>query len=242
MCTLAVALQPGARWPVVVAANRDERLGRPAEGWALRDGVGGIRYAAPRDAVAGGTWIGVGPTGLLAAITNFHAGRGGPDPSRRSRGELVPIALEQPGLAAARAALAARAASLYNPFHLLVADRERGFLWWYDGTADGVSDLGPGLHVVTEQSPWGRCPRGESVRSRWPLDPSPARLRELLAAHAPAPPTCIHMDPVYGTRSSAVLRLASSLAHSELYASAGAPCVTPLDDRADLLAALSRPA
>jgi len=50
------------------------------------------------------------------------------------------------------------------------------------------------------------------------------------------------MDPHYGTRSSAVLRLAASLAHSELFASAGAPCVTPLDDRAALLAALSRPA
>jgi hypothetical protein len=94
---------------------------------------------------------------------------------------------------------------------------------------------------VTEQSPWGRCPRGESVRARWPLDPTPARLRELLAAHAPPPATCIHMDPHYGTRSSAVLRLAASLSRSELFASSGAPCVTPLDDRADLLVALSRP-
>jgi hypothetical protein len=242
VCTLAVALQPGARWPVVVAANRDERLGRPAEDWALRDAPGGVRYAAPRDAVGGGTWIGVGPTGLFAAVTNFHAGPGGPDPSRRSRGELVPLALEQPGLAAARQALAGRPASLYNPFHLLVADRERGFLWWYDGAADGVAELGPGLHVVTERSPWGRCPRGESVRGRWPLDATPARLRELLAAHAPPPATCIHMDPHYGTRSSAVLRLSASLGHSELFASAGAPCVTALEDRAGLLVALSGPA
>jgi len=241
VCTHAVALQPGARWPLVAAANRDERLGRPAEGWALRDGAGGARWAAPRDAHAGGTWIGVGPGGLLAAITNFHAGPGGPDPSRRSRGELVPLALEQPGLDAARAALARRPASLYNPFHLLVADRERAFLWWFDGEADGVAELGPGLHVVTERSPWGRCPRGQSVRARWPVEPGPARLRELLADHAD-PATCIHLDPVYGTRSAAVLRIAATPGHSELLAADGPPCTAPLEDRSALLARLDRPA
>jgi hypothetical protein len=67
------------------------------------------------------------------------------------------------------------------------------------------------------------------------------KLREVLSQHAPAAreATCIHLDPVYGTRSSAVLRLASSLAHSELYAAAGRPCVTPFEDRSDLLAALA---
>ena len=73
MCTLAVALGADRRWPVVVAANRDERLGRPSEGWALRDGAGGPRYAAPRDAEAGGTWIGVAQTGLLVGITNYYS-------------------------------------------------------------------------------------------------------------------------------------------------------------------------
>jgi hypothetical protein len=144
---------------------------------------------------------------------------------------------------AVRQALAGLPASAWNPFHLVVADAERAFLWWYDGAEDGVVDLGPGLHVVTESSPWGRDARGESVRARWPLDPTPARLRELLSAHAPPEPaTCIHMDPHYGTRSSAVLRLAPALAHSELYAAPGAPCVTPLEDRSALLSSLARAA
>jgi hypothetical protein len=240
VCTLAVALQPGARWPIVVAANRDERLGRPAEDWGLRHGAGGARWAGPRDAAAGGTWIGVGASGLFAALTNFHAGPGAPDPSRRSRGELVALALAHGSAGAARDGLAPHAAGLYNPFHLVVADRERAFLWWYDGASEGVADLGPGLHVVTERSPWGRDPRGEAVRARWPLEPTPAALRALLAAHEPAPATCIHMDPVYGTRSATVLRLAPSLEHSELHVTAGAPCATPLEDRGSLLAALAR--
>ena len=59
-----------------------------------------------------------------------------------------------------------------------------------------------------------------------------------------APPddraTCIHHDPEYGTRSAAVIRLADDLGASELYASSGRPCTTPLDDLSDLLAALAR--
>src|SRR5512146_3010001 len=102
MCTLAVAFQLDRRWPVIVAANRDERLGRAAEGWALRDGAAGIRHAAPRELLAGGTWIGVSARGVFAALTNFHAPfEWYPDPERRSRGEIVPLALAAPTAEAA---------------------------------------------------------------------------------------------------------------------------------------------
>ena len=241
MCTLAVAVGTDRRWPVLVAANRDERLGRASEDWALRSGPARPAWLAPRDAVAGGTWIGVSAAGVFAGLTNFHVPTGqGPDPDRRSRGEIVPAALAHPTAAAARSALASLPAGAFNPFHLLVADGHGAFLWWYDGETSAFEDLGPGLHVVTERSPHGRDPRGDLVRSRWPLDPTPARLRELLATHTPLPGPCIHLGEVYGTRSAAVLRLAPAVAHSELYASVGAPCVTPLEDRAALLAALAR--
>lgn len=243
MCTLAVAFQADRRWPLVVAANRDERLGRPAEGWGLREASNGTRYAAPRDLVAGGTWIGISARAVFAAVTNFHAPAGSPpDPSRRSRGELVGIALAEPGATAALRVVRGLDASRYNPFHLLVADRDSAFLWRYDGASASVDPLGPGLHVVTENAPDGRCPRGDLVRARWPLDSSVGALRDLLAIHAPsrADATCIHLDPAYGTRSSTVLRLAASLEGSELIASDGPPCTSPLEDRAALLMALAR--
>ncbi len=245
MCTLAVAFQLDRRWPVIVAANRDERMGRAAEGWALRDAPGRPRYAAPRDAVAGGTWIGVSSAGVFAALTNYHAPlEWYPDPERRSRGEIVGLALAARSAEAARAALAPAPAERWNPFHLVVADARCAFLWWYDGERSGVRELGPGLHVVTERSPEGACPRGDLVRARWPVEPAVSRLRELLTVHAPPPEraTCIHMDPAYGTRSSAVLRLAPDLHASELYAAEGRPCVAPLEDRSELLAALARTA
>ncbi len=242
MCTLALALQSDRRWPLVVAANRDERLGRPAESWALRDGPGGSRFAAPCDLQAGGTWIGVSASGLFAAVTNYHAPLDWyPDASRRSRGELVELALGHRTASAALEALPALDAARWNPFHLVVADAEGAFLWRYDGESAGATALGPGLHVVTESSPDGAGPRGDRVRAGWPFDLAVARLREVLTIHAEGPlaATCIHMDPRYGTRSSTVLRLAPSLSYSELYVADGPPCVTPLEDRSPLLAALA---
>jgi uncharacterized protein with NRDE domain len=245
MCTLAVAWRVDRRWPMVIAANRDERLGRAAEGWALRDGQGGIRVAAPRDAVAGGTWMGVSSRGVFAGLTNYHAPLPWyPDPTRRSRGDIVGLALAAPTAAAARDALVRLPAERWNPFHLLVADGASAFLWWYDGERSALVDLAPGLHVVTERSPDGSCPRGDLIRSRWPLDPSVPHLRELLTIHAPVQgtATCIHGDPAYGTRSSSVLRLAPDLSASELYVADARPCVVPLEDRSPLLAALARTA
>jgi uncharacterized protein with NRDE domain len=245
MCTLAIAVGSDRRWPLVVAANRDERVHRPADGWGLREAPGGIRYAAPRDQLAGGTWIGLSSRGLFAGLTNYHAPHDWyPDPDRRSRGEVVARALSFPDAAAARAAFLAADPAAYNPFHLAVADADEAFLWWYDGERSALLPLGPGLHVVTENSPTGDCPRGALVRSRWPTDTSLPRLRELLTIHSPVPTfgtaTCIHMEPVYGTRSSAVIRLARDLGASELHAADGPPCRFPFEDRGDLVAALAK--
>ncbi len=249
MCTLAVAVKADRRWPLVVAANRDERLGRPAEGWAVRAGRGGVRYAAPRDLHAGGTWIGLSEHGLFAALTNYHAPAAWyPDPERQSRGDLVPLALLARDAEGARAALAGVDATRFNPFHLVVADARAAFLWWYDGDEARLEPLAPGLHVVTERSPRGACPRGDLVRGQWPVDPTVPRLHALLTVHAPIADTggglatCIHMDPDYGTRSSAILRLAPELRDSELYATDARPCLAPHEDRALVIAALARSA
>lgn len=241
MCTLAVAFQADRRWPIVVAANRDERLGRAAEGWDLREPQGAPRYAAPRDLLAGGTWIGLSARGVFAAVTNFHLPAGaGPDPRRRSRGELVGKALRHGSAEAALEVLRREDAAAYNPFHLVVADARRAFLWRYDGDAAALDDLEPGLHVVTERAPEDAGPRGAAVRARWPLDHDLAALRRILAVHDAGPAaTCIHGDPLYGTRSSSVLRLAAALDASELWTCDGRPCTSPFDDRWRLLASLA---
>jgi uncharacterized protein with NRDE domain len=264
MCTLVLGFQLDRRWPIVVAANRDEQLDRPSEGWALRGrehaapgGTGWPACAAPRDLQAGGTWIGVSSSGVFAGVTNHFVRLGWkPDPTRRSRGDLVPLALAQASAAAAAEVLGASDAALWNPFHLVIADARAAFLWWYDGEEQGLAPLDPGLHVVTERDREGRGARAERIRARWPADPSLPRLRELLVHHGDGSggggidelvrvldrgdATCIHGDPVYGTRSSAILRLTPDLATGELYAAESHPCTAPHEDRSELLLALAR--
>ncbi len=65
MCTLVAIHRaiPG-RW-LVVAANRDEYLDRPAEGPALRRS-GEWPVIAPLDIKAGGTWLGLNKEGFCS--------------------------------------------------------------------------------------------------------------------------------------------------------------------------------
>src|ERR1051325_8751411 len=84
VCTLAAFVQVFPAWPLVVAANRDELLARPATAplplrAEPRRAVGG------HDLPAGGTWLGVTETGLVAGILNRRTSTP-PDPSCRSRG------------------------------------------------------------------------------------------------------------------------------------------------------------
>ena len=107
MCLLAVLSRVHPDHPLVVAANRDEFLARPASGvTVLRDAP---RTLGGRDAVGGGTWLAVNLRGVVAALTNTPL-PGAPDPARRSRGELPLLLTEHATAAAADAAAPAPAA------------------------------------------------------------------------------------------------------------------------------------
>ncbi|WP_459877932.1 NRDE family protein [Halorubrum gandharaense] len=156
MCTLTLAWRVFADAPVALAANRDEALGRPAELPALRepsdadagdrDSDAPRRYVAPRDARAGGTWIGVNEDGLTVAVTNrwLDADREGD----RSRGLLVADCLRAPTAeAAVRGVERELDERQYDGFNLVLADARAAFLLEYDG-ALSVTRLDPGVHVV----------------------------------------------------------------------------------------------
>src|SRR6266536_472818 len=70
MCLALVALDAHPRFPLVIAANRDEfhaREAAPAHWWP--DGT-----LAGIDRVGGGTWFGVDTRGRWALVTNFREG------------------------------------------------------------------------------------------------------------------------------------------------------------------------
>src|SRR5260370_11994844 len=115
MCTVVILRRPEHAWPVVIGANRDEMIDRPAmppgRHWPDRmEVVGGL------DLEAGGTWLGVNDWGVAAAILNRH-GSLGPAAGMRSRGQLVLDALHHPAAAPAPPALPSPHPPPYPPLN-----------------------------------------------------------------------------------------------------------------------------
>ena len=69
MCTVIVSIGASRDWPLLLAANRDEKLDRPwlppACHWPDQPDV-----LAGRDVLAGGTWLGINRAGVVAAVLN----------------------------------------------------------------------------------------------------------------------------------------------------------------------------
>ena len=126
MCTVVILRRPGHAWPVILGANRDEMLNRPwlppARHWQDRPDV-----IAGKDELAGGSWMGLNDTGVIACILNRH-GTLGPAAGKRSRGELVLEALDHPDAAAAAEALAEISPTAYRAFNMVIADNRDA--WW----------------------------------------------------------------------------------------------------------------
>ena len=240
MCTLIVLHRcfPGVR--LVVAANRDEYVDRPAEGPTLRS-TGGRSIVAPRDVRGGGTWLGVSSEGLFAAITNRPCDV--PDRDRRSRGLLVLDALEAPTADAAADALMQLGPNAYNPFNLFMADRERAVVVTYEGSPRRI-DLEPGAHVIGNADPELPTPKLARIReyashvARGATERAPESLAVICRDHEGKGDTfqdaCVHAGG-YGTRSSTLLVLGDPDSESGFWHAGDAPCRAEYEDFTPLL-------
>lgn len=151
MCTVIVLRRPGHDWPLILAANRDERLDRPwdppAGHWPDQQGVVG-----GRDRTGGGTWMAM-RGGLIAAVLN-RPGSLGPAPGKRSRGDLPLIALEGASAEEAAARIASLDAAAWRPFNMVVADAGRAvFLRGLGAGRPEPVNLAEGVSMVTAHDP-----------------------------------------------------------------------------------------
>ncbi len=242
MCTLIAIHRSVPGYPLVVAANRDEYLSRPAAGPALRRTPGGW-VVAPLDLHAGGSWLGLNRRGVFSALTNLKNDE--PDPKRESRGLVVMEALAAASAERAATRLGALPEGRYNPFNCLVADAERAYLLVYRDVPQ-LRELPPGVHVIgngdagdTALPKVGRVLRRARAAANLPRE----RLLEALAdicrehdcADHPLDDTCVHLADTYGTRSSILLELTGSLEESRLLYADGPPCVEQYEDCSSLL-------
>jgi uncharacterized protein with NRDE domain len=145
MCWLAVLFQVNAHYPLIVAANREEFRTRPSLApfpWA-----GDPTIWAGRDELAGGTWLGVNWTGLLAAVTNRPLAAASRDATRRSRGLLCLDTLRCDSPGSARSFFVGELSRRqFNPFNLLCVNHLAGWVGTWQGD---IRDLAPGIHVVS---------------------------------------------------------------------------------------------
>lgn len=153
MCLIALAYKVHPRFPLIVAANRDEFTERPtvpAHWWPAAPHI-----LAGRDLRAGGTWMGVTRNGLFAALTNHRdldrAPVDGP-----SRGLLVRNALD--------GTLNTTDNSQYEGFNLLYGSFDA--LRYHNNIEPSDVEMMPGVHGLSNallDTPWPKVERTKAA-------------------------------------------------------------------------------
>lgn len=205
MCLIALACEAHPRFPLVLAANRDEFEARPTappQVWPAQPGQ--PAWLGGRDLQAGGSWMALDARGRLALLTNVRhpQARGA---AARSRGGLPLAWLAHPAADPAEA-LARLATPDLAGFNLLAGQIQwhQGVLaqsWAWrqagQGAAGGAARLGPGLHGLSNAAlgtPWPklrglRTALGQALASAAEdgAEGLAARLFDALADPRPAP-------------------------------------------------------
>ena len=223
MCLILFAWQSHPRYPLVVAANRDEFHDRPttaAEFWEETPDI-----LAGRDLQAGGTWLGVSRNGRFAAISNYRESQYKASDLEYSRGHLVRDFLLDNSVPEAHAEQLQTRGEHYRGFNILVGDSDS--LFYVSNRKDKPSRIGAGCHGLSNHllnTDWPKvrngCDRLSSVLKDEQVNPE--TLLELLADRSTTSSTSLSTEelqsepermnkrifidsPVYGTRSSTVL-------------------------------------
>jgi uncharacterized protein with NRDE domain len=155
MCLVALAIDESRRFPLVIAANRDEFFRRPSArlGWWQPEGSA-VSVLGGRDLEGGGTWLGLTAQGRLALVTNVR------NPKRQelsapSRGRIVLdwlAAQDSPDRFWMRTAM-----SGFNGFNLIAADFRQGECFWASNHSAHPQRLDSGVHGLSNamlDTPW----------------------------------------------------------------------------------------
>jgi len=227
MCLILFAWKAHPRYPLVVAANRDEFHDRPTAAAGFWEDTPEI--LAGKDLQAGGTWLGINRNGRFAAISNYREPMFRTSPLEYSRGHLVrDFLVGKSTPAACSEQLHARGID-YRGFNLLLGDPET--LFYVSNRNTGPARVGAGSHGLSNHLLDTDWPKVHSGRAR--IDTlledervDPGALLELLADQTIIPCTGLPanemksepeeitkrifiVSPVYGTRSSTVVVLDS---------------------------------
>ena len=233
MCLIAWNWQPDTDQPLLLIANRDEHYLRPTlplHRWTEASIIAG------KDLQAGGTWLGLAPSGRMAALTNVRDMRN-QRADAPSRGALVSNFLSAQGSAQHYLQSISTSAARYNAFNLLVYDGQT--LLGIESQGARIVAMQPGIAGVSNagfDTPWPKLVALKSGLQHWvakqavPYAPGSEALFALLAHDQPAPDTQLPdtgiplereraLSPAfirsndYGTRASSLVMLRRNSAH-----------------------------
>lgn len=150
MCLIVFAWKIDPDYPLILVANRDEYHQRPTQ--SLHRWRDNPDVVAGRDLQAGGTWLGAGPSGRVAAVTNYREER--PErQGKQSRGELVTDFLL--GTDSPENYSRSIDSSRYAGFSLLTSDADN--ICYFSNRGDAAMQLSPGIYGLSNASldtPW----------------------------------------------------------------------------------------
>ena len=158
MCLILMAYRHHKRYPLILAANRDEFYNRPtlpADLWEDQPGILG-----GRDLQGLGTWLGISNRGRLAAITNYRD-PASIKPDAPTRGLLVSNFLAGSDSARTYLQKLSESGDRYNGFNLILFD-DTG-LWYYSNRGERILALKPGIHGLSNHllnTRWPKINRG----------------------------------------------------------------------------------
>jgi len=161
MCLIIFAYQTDPRFPLVVAANRDELFARPtAQAAFWTDEESGRQILSGRDKKAGGTWFGITATGRFAAVTNIR-NPSRTEPRPRSRGDLTRNFLGGDYTPQQYCELLSDSYDQFAGYNLLVGDNDS--LYYVNNHEEAVWELEAGIYGLSNgilNSAWPKVDRG----------------------------------------------------------------------------------
>ena len=211
-------------------SNRDERRTRAREVAPQEYELAGVRYLAPLDSEAGGTWIVVNEFGLALCLLNNYQARFAPEAAdARSRGLLVKALADAESLEELSLRTPAEDLARYRGFRLLglQAGHAPRLVEW-DG-AVRTEHVGPNAPLVSSSVDLDGATDTRHASYEGVASTRAAHLA-FHASHADGPgprSVCMHR-PDAATRSLTHVRV--DAAEVVMRHAAGAPCDTPLGD------------
>ncbi len=152
MCLIVFAWKAHPRYPLILAANRDEFYKRPTQQAGFWEEF--PKMVAGKDLKAGGTWMGITSSGRFASVTNYRD-PANIDPKAKSRGDIPIDFLTGSDLPMDYLKKLDTDSENFNGFNVLLGDLKD--LFHYSNYEDKINQISPGVHGLSNallDTPW----------------------------------------------------------------------------------------